>query len=1232
MFTKIDNKNLNEQEKCEEIKTSITTKQKEMDEILDTYRHNIEKEFGDDIKTVNQKVAHKKKILAQERNILKEKNPQTGGLLLHHAVENNLSQLTKLLLSFGSPIDELDNKGRTALHIAVEKDYEDITLMLIYHQCNVNLLDSRKETALHKAKKLSMVNNILIATKFKINKNIRNVEGKLAEDLLKSRTVDVVEHSDIEEAFKISSNAQARSFLHLAVINNSLELVKYHLNLGAPINDQDGIGKTALHLAAEYGYCDILSLLCQDERTDINITDNDGNTALHKSIEAQKENSVRILMKEGLGIDKRIKNHKGLTPYDVLCTFEKKTKLIPLLVALINAPEKKPLQEPNSPNNISEYLKQNKLSILIRPIISKPCKKNESSLKKTDYLRQAIDTRFITLEKKTNKRQNTPSRLQQKKKQLPSEKTLQSSLSNEDFHKENNPEELANASPVLSRKTSYKKTGNPKKTGSISLNYPSEQQIIENQPTERKGAKPFLSMSPRYLTQMKSISAESYLARHPSEINTEKPINIEKSIEDAYLRDDIDFVCNLINELNKEIKMLMQNIAAFLKKHQNNKAKQFINEVFNRLESDFKTLTCEKESFRHKCSTIQIILKNLLTINELKNGCSIQDINFLTSKTLSKLSNEKEIYHQVSEQLTHFYLKFSALLMEEIAKISNDEEIKVYLQLLNVELSTRPGKGHFSLEKLSKLISGEDIYPYLQALSGELSKIPFQKEDKKYFRLRFLCEKLSKYEGDRYFKNYIELLASLLNRISQQISQVKETIVHMELLVGILSGQLLTNNHEVDIDFDLITTKCLGLMDFVNPVELIQFLIKLHPHFSVVQRLQSHYLVSFLIEHDINSTPEFSTQIDLYIDKCCTDALVAWQHSSKKRHLSFISKEAAQIYRENGGSQELCFIHKEEQLSFILKDYKKTNEQFKNNSLCSGFESIKPLLVPEPKENLENKINDILLMNEKKNLKEAIYYTAREISFLSAKFYKECPIEAFRLECWDPKKQHPKMAEYVKVYNVLSKYIINTILNNTISDKVQARAITFFIWVARACLNFPVPDLQGISAIGYALMNSEVKKLNAFSLLDNTTKTIWDKISSVLLCTYGNQKYMRGLMAASNQKCLISLPLLFRDKISFYEKPSFRHNGLHLIGKMYQALFSIKEALDNVDVESQSDLIETLKGLIPEQTKAEEENINLTKTKKKLTRTSSAPSSPRFFPIPKTSNSTPDVDIPTCDI
>jgi ankyrin repeat protein len=97
--------------------------------------------------------------------------------------------------------------------------------------------------------------------------------------------------------------------LHVALINGQLELARTFIEQGVLINDQDENGETALFLAIEF---ENISELLLKAGADVNISNNLGETPLHKVAANGTANQVNLLLNSGASIE--IQNHLNQSP------------------------------------------------------------------------------------------------------------------------------------------------------------------------------------------------------------------------------------------------------------------------------------------------------------------------------------------------------------------------------------------------------------------------------------------------------------------------------------------------------------------------------------------------------------------------------------------------------------------------------------------------------------------------------------------------------------------------------------------------------------------------------------------------------------------------------------------------------------------------------------------------------------------------------------------------------
>ncbi|KAG5362176.1 Ankyrin repeat-containing protein [Yarrowia sp. C11] len=120
------------------------------------------------------------------------------------------------------------------------------------------------------------------------------------------------------------------SNIWVAASDGQLEAVKNLIeNEGISPNAKDENGYTPVHAAASYGHLDLLRYLI-DKGGDINVTDEDGDTALH----TVEELEVAKKLVEEFKADFKAKNSEGQTPFEKLQEEDEFPELIHYLAGL----------------------------------------------------------------------------------------------------------------------------------------------------------------------------------------------------------------------------------------------------------------------------------------------------------------------------------------------------------------------------------------------------------------------------------------------------------------------------------------------------------------------------------------------------------------------------------------------------------------------------------------------------------------------------------------------------------------------------------------------------------------------------------------------------------------------------------------------------------------------------------------------------------------------------------
>ncbi|XP_066547687.1 E3 ubiquitin-protein ligase MIB2 [Amia ocellicauda] len=230
------------------------------------------------------------KVLLQANSNIEVKD-EDGDTALHYTAFGNQAEIARLLLSKGANVNLLNNSMCTALHIAVNKGFTEVVRVLSEHNADVNLQDSYGDTPLHDAIAKDFRNIIEILTEVpNIDFTQQNNRGfnllhhaalkgnKLATEKILARARQLVDVKK-EDGF---------SALHLAALNNHRDVAEILLKEGrCDVNIRNNRNQTPLQLAVTQGHAEMVQLVVT-EGADVNVEDEDGDTAMHTALGRQQ--------------------------------------------------------------------------------------------------------------------------------------------------------------------------------------------------------------------------------------------------------------------------------------------------------------------------------------------------------------------------------------------------------------------------------------------------------------------------------------------------------------------------------------------------------------------------------------------------------------------------------------------------------------------------------------------------------------------------------------------------------------------------------------------------------------------------------------------------------------------------------------------------------------------------------------------------------------------------------
>lgn len=281
-----------------------------------------------------------KKLLKNTTCNSNKKN-NAGQTPLMLAAQQKNQHVPKHLIDGGAQLNEQDKNGKTALHYAVEKKNEALVKNLIQAGALVDIKDNNNKTPLEIAPNKSQIQNDLKAHKNKLELEnnifyaIYKEDGKRINELLNQdqNNLETTFNGDTPLLYSLKNNKAAiaaafiqttaanllaadtngNTALHLATQYGYDDVVQELLNKGINPNLQNNNNETPLHHAAEKGYQTIATMLI-GKGAHINTQDNDGNTPLHWAAYYNQDAIIKLLAQQP-GINLNLPNNGNVTAF-----------------------------------------------------------------------------------------------------------------------------------------------------------------------------------------------------------------------------------------------------------------------------------------------------------------------------------------------------------------------------------------------------------------------------------------------------------------------------------------------------------------------------------------------------------------------------------------------------------------------------------------------------------------------------------------------------------------------------------------------------------------------------------------------------------------------------------------------------------------------------------------------------------------------------------------------------
>ncbi|XP_058790152.1 NF-kappa-B inhibitor cactus-like [Phymastichus coffea] len=191
---------------------------------------------------------------------------EDGDTLLHVAIIQGFIEASLSLISI-SPhpclLDILNDDIQTALHLAVMTNQPEIVRKLVLAGADISIRNHQGNTALH----LACISGDLACTKALTEPYAENKRNFSSKKLSLPQILEL-------------RNYNGQTCVHIAASKDQLHLVRILIDAGADLEAQEYLaGRTALHLALEYGCGNVVSFLIRECRLSFDAVTYAGYTA-----------------------------------------------------------------------------------------------------------------------------------------------------------------------------------------------------------------------------------------------------------------------------------------------------------------------------------------------------------------------------------------------------------------------------------------------------------------------------------------------------------------------------------------------------------------------------------------------------------------------------------------------------------------------------------------------------------------------------------------------------------------------------------------------------------------------------------------------------------------------------------------------------------------------------------------------------------------------------------------
>lgn len=246
-----------------------------------------------------------------------------GDFPIHAAAETGDRTVWRELVSQGADLTAQNGKGTTAVHIAAASGYVPLLRFIKDKGLSLSHQDAMGNTPLHAAVNHGKYTAVEYLVLNNASIGVRNHKGNtpLMRAVSMERTLMalyLVKRASGED-LKMRDH-EGRSLLHLAIIarqkSGNQSVIRYLIKKKVGLNAQDDEGMTPLHLALFLGSKEVAELLLEQEDIQLDLIDEDGETALHYAFDQKYYDLAFQMIDRGSSLN--ILSEQGHRPLDLV--------------------------------------------------------------------------------------------------------------------------------------------------------------------------------------------------------------------------------------------------------------------------------------------------------------------------------------------------------------------------------------------------------------------------------------------------------------------------------------------------------------------------------------------------------------------------------------------------------------------------------------------------------------------------------------------------------------------------------------------------------------------------------------------------------------------------------------------------------------------------------------------------------------------------------------------------